>query len=161
MSVLRASRSVRLGWNGTMALRWREGNQRKGLFPRLLLGLSAKMNLDGDTPENQLLSSDLIFLLNSSNGRADHNHVVTNEKGRGFPDLSRLFRNVTVRLHLVEKSAGYADQLLSIALMRFENSSKLCSPLSISPLMKKVGVEFTFNTSLAYFWSAAILSSNA
>src|SRR6201987_314254 len=27
------SRSVRLGWNGTMALRWRQGNQRKGLFP--------------------------------------------------------------------------------------------------------------------------------
>ena len=25
--------------------------------------------------------------------------------------------------------------------MRFANSSKLCSPLTISPLMKKVGVE--------------------
>lgn len=160
MSVLRASRSVRLGWNGTMALRWREGNQRKGLFPRLLLGLSAKMNLDGDTPENQLLSSDLIFLLNSSNGRADHNHVVTNEKGRGFPDLSRLFRNVTVRLHLVEKSAGYADQLpFNSGLIFFSNSSIEVSPLIRSPLMKKVGVESTFKTSLAYFWSAAILSS--
>ena len=67
MSVLRASRSVRLGWNGTMALRWPFGNQRGGLFPRLLLGLSAKMNLDGDAPENQFLSSDLIFLLNSLN----------------------------------------------------------------------------------------------
>jgi hypothetical protein len=36
-------------------------------MPRLLLGLSAKMNLDRDAVENQLLSSDLIFLSNSSN----------------------------------------------------------------------------------------------
>ena len=45
--------------------------------------------------------------------------------------------------------------------MRLSNSSKELSPFSISPLMKKVGVEFTFSTSLAYFWSAAILSSSA
>ena len=51
------------------------------------------------------------------------------------------------------------NQLFSIELMRLANSSKLCSPLSISPLMKKVGVDCTFSTSAAYFWSAAILSS--
>jgi hypothetical protein len=50
-----------------MALTWPEGNRAGPLFPRLLLGLSAKMNLDGNAPENQLLSSDLIFLSNSSN----------------------------------------------------------------------------------------------
>jgi hypothetical protein len=50
-----------------MALRWLLGNQRRRLFPRLLLGLSAKMNLDRDGLENQFLSSDLIFLPISSN----------------------------------------------------------------------------------------------
>ena len=35
--------------------------------------------------------------------------------------------------------------------MRFSNSSNEVSPLIISPLMKKVGVEFTFSTSVAYF----------
>src|ERR1700676_533625 len=53
------------------------------------------------------------------------------------------------------------DQLFSSGVMCLENSSKEVSPLSISPLMKKVGVELTFKTSLAYFWSAAILSSSA
>jgi predicted ester cyclase len=52
-------------------------------------------------------------------------------------------------------------QLFRSGLMRLANSSNEVSPLSISPLMKKVGVEFTFRTSLAYFWSAAILSSSA
>lgn len=60
-----------------------------------------------------------------------------------------------------EVNPGRANQLFSIALMRFENSSKLWSPLIISPLMKKVGVDVTFSTSAAYFWSAAILSSRA
>src|ERR1700756_5113489 len=61
------------------------------------------------------------------------------------------------------RSAGSrgASQLLSSALIRLSNSSKEVSPLIISPLMKKVGVEFTFKTSEAYFWSAAILSSSA
>jgi hypothetical protein len=31
------------------------------------------------------------------------------------------------------------------------NSSNEASPLMTSPLMKKVGVEFTFSTSAAYF----------
>jgi hypothetical protein len=74
-----ASRSVRLGWTPTMALRWPEGNQRGRLFPRKcrafcwgypLLGLSAKFNLDEDGLENQFLSSDLISLPNSSNAPA-------------------------------------------------------------------------------------------
>jgi len=42
-------------------------------------------------------------------------------------------------------------QLFNNDLMRLSNSSKLWSPFIISPLMKKVGVEFTFNTSFAYF----------
>jgi hypothetical protein len=40
--------------------------------------------------------------------------------------------------------------------MRLLNSSNEVSPLTISPLMKKVGVELTFSTSAANFWSAAI-----
>ena len=43
------------------------------------------------------------------------------------------------------------NQLFNKDLMRLSNSSKLCSPLTISPLMKKVGVEFTFKTSEANF----------
>jgi hypothetical protein len=38
-------------------------------MPRLLLGLSARINLDGDALENQFLSSDLIFLSNFSNAK--------------------------------------------------------------------------------------------
>ena len=53
------------------------------------------------------------------------------------------------------------DQLFSSDLIFLSNSSNEVSPLIISPLMKKVGVELTFSTSLANFWSAAILSSSA
>src|SRR5579872_814138 len=42
-------------------------------------------------------------------------------------------------------------QLLSSALIRLSNSSNEVSPLIMSPLMKKVGVEFTLSTSEAYF----------
>ena len=52
------------------------------------------------------------------------------------------------------------DQLFNSGLIFFSNSSNEVSPLIFSPLTKKVGVESTFSTSLAYFWSAAILSSN-
>src|SRR6186997_701614 len=50
-----------------------------------------------------------------------------------------------------------AAQLFSSALIFLSNSSNEVAPLTISPLMKKVGVELTFSTSLANFWSAAIL----
>jgi hypothetical protein len=43
------------------------------------------------------------------------------------------------------------DQLFSSDLIFLSNSSNEASPLITSPLMKKVGVEFTFSTSLAYF----------
>src|ERR1700722_20886969 len=42
-------------------------------------------------------------------------------------------------------------QLFSSDLIRLSNSSNEVSPLIISPLMKKVGVELTFSTSLANF----------
>src|SRR3954470_5160166 len=54
-----------------------------------------------------------------------------------------------------------ALQLLRSGLIFFSNSSTEVSPLIFSPLMKKVGVESTLRISLAYFWSAAILSSSA
>src|SRR6266566_6747430 len=53
-----------------------------------------------------------------------------------------------------------ARQLFRSGLIFFSNSSIEVSPLIFSPLTKKVGVESTFSTSLAYFWSAAILSSS-
>src|SRR5580700_5703520 len=56
--------------------------------------------------------------------------------------------------------AAAKRQLFSSALIRLSNSSNEVSPLIFSPLRKKVGVESTFSTSEAYFWSAAILSSN-
>src|SRR6476619_6105590 len=56
---------------------------------------------------------------------------------------------------------GGKNQLFSSDLILLSNSSNEVSPLIISPLMKKVGVELTFRTSLANFWSAAILSSSA
>jgi hypothetical protein len=47
---------------------------------------------------------------------------------------------------------GYGkNQLFSSGLISFSKSSKVAAPLTISPLMKKLGVEFTFSTSLAYF----------
>jgi hypothetical protein len=58
-------------------------------------------------------------------------------------------------------NAEQVDQLFSSDLIRLSNSSNEVSPLIISPLMKKVGVELTFSTSLANFWSASILSSKA
>src|SRR3981081_834360 len=91
-------------WAATMARPGPEGNRRAGLFPRLLQGLSRAQGFPLAATQNQLFSSDLIFLSNSANE---------------------------------------------------------VSPLIISPLTKKVGVEFTFSTSAAYFWSAAILASSA
>src|SRR5262245_44365999 len=73
-----------------------------------------------------------------------------------FPSLLRGLPAITNR-----GRESVENQLFNNDLMRLSNSSKLWSPFTISPLMKKVGVEFTFNTSFAYFWSAAILSSSA
>src|SRR6266404_5338339 len=56
---------------------------------------------------------------------------------------------------------GRKNQLFSSDLILLSNSANEVSPLIISPLTKKVGVELTFRTSLANFWSAAILSSSA
>ena len=43
------------------------------------------------------------------------------------------------------------NQLFSSGLISLSKSSNVAAPLTISPLMKKVGVELTFSTSLAYF----------
>jgi hypothetical protein len=88
-----------------MALRWRQGNQQGGLFPRLLLGLSAKMNLDRDGFANQLLSSDLIFLSNSSNAAPAAIASSPTKKAGGTPTLSHRLRKFTAGLDPVEKSA--------------------------------------------------------
>src|SRR3954447_18958075 len=54
-----------------------------------------------------------------------------------------------------------SNQLFSSGLITLSKSSNETAPLTISPLMKKLGVELTLSTSAAYFWSAAILSSSA
>ena len=75
---------------------------------------------------------------------------------------SQVIHNYRARLKsgtMVSGSIG-RNQLFSSGSICLLNSSNEVSPFSISPLMKKVGVEFTFSTSLAYFWSAAILSSS-
>jgi len=103
-----------------------------------------------DSPLRRLMSGD-----NGEAGAGGQRPVTAFPKG--FEALVwRLSLDLSARMNL-----RAPNQLFSIELMRFENSSKLCSPLSISPLMKKVGVDCTFSTSAAYFWSAAILSSRA
>jgi len=103
-----------------------------------------------DSPLRRLMSGD-----NGEAGAGGQRAVTAFPKG--FEALvRRLLLDLSARMN-----PHAPNQLFSIELMRFENSSKLCSPLSISPLMKKVGVDCTFSTSAAYFWSAAILSSNA
>jgi hypothetical protein len=52
------------------------------------------------------------------------------------------------------------NQLFKKDLIFLSNSSNDVSPLIFSPLTKKVGVESTFSTSPAYFWSAVIFSSS-
>jgi len=66
-----------------------------------------------------------------------------------------------LRPAMIILAMGRQFQPFSRGVIFLENSSKVCSPRSISPLMKKVGVELTLSTSLANFWSAAILSSSA
>src|ERR1700722_17265517 len=56
------------------------------------------------------------------------------------------------RAHEPERhQAARIDQLFSSDLIRLSNSWNEISPLIISPLMKKVGVELTLSTSVAYF----------
>ena len=67
-------------------------------------------------------------------------------RATGTPGFSRGFSGGSAR-----KLKDVANQLLSSALIRLSNSSNEVSPLTISPLMKNVGVELTFSTSLANF----------
>ena len=106
------------------------------------------------------MDSPLRRLMSGDNGEAG----AGGQRPRELPAFPKGFEALVWRL-LLDLSARMnphaPNQLFSIELMRLANSSKLCSPLSISPLMKKVGVDCTFSTSAAYFWSAAILSSRA
>jgi hypothetical protein len=104
------------------------------------------------------MDSPLRLLMSGDNGEAGAGGQRLREAfPKGFEALVwRLLLDLSARMN-----PHAPNQLFSIALMRFENSSKLCSPLIISPLMKKVGVDCTFSMSAANFWSAAILSSSA
>src|SRR5579859_4945164 len=78
-------------------------------------------------------------------------------------DFAHSSNGASPAIPMREKPSNHAlaDQLpFRSGLIFFSNSSIDVSPLIFSPLMKKVGVESTFNTSLAYFWSAEILSSS-
>src|SRR5262245_35391502 len=112
-----------------MALPGPRGNRLRRLFPRVLVrvlrGLRRRMTRARQAASYQPLSSRLISLSNALNGT--------------WLELGR--RRKT-------------RQLFNSGLIFFSNSSIEVSPLIFSPLTKKVGVESTFSTSLAYFWSA-------
>jgi hypothetical protein len=93
-----------------MALAWPEGNRAGPLFPRLLLGLSAKMNLDRHRAENQLLSSDLIFLLNSFSAAALAIISPMMKKVGGSLNLQHFLRISTVGLDPVEKCLSFPSE---------------------------------------------------
>src|SRR5580693_3167738 len=87
-----------------------------------------------------------------------------NRPGWLFPRLLRsllwsVLLGLSAQMNLDRGMAKH--QLFNNGLIFFSNSSIEVSPLILSPLTKKVGVESTLSTSLAYFWSAAILSSSA
>ena len=80
------------------------------------------------------------------------------DNGRGAPQgqpakaaFPKGFMPGKIRLPRCESGLPRANQLLSSGLILLANSSNEVSPLIFSPLMKNVGVESTFNTSLAYF----------
>jgi hypothetical protein len=90
------------------------------------------------------------------------------DNGRGAPRgqpakavFPKGFMPGMIRLSRCESGVMRENQLFSSGLIFLANSSNEVSPLIFSPLMKKVGVESTFSTSLAYFWSATSLSSKA
>ena len=115
------------------------GQPAKASFPKempsLLLGLSAQMNLDCDHLANRLLSRNAMF---------PTNHVKAKQPSvtQSSPAAAALWAG----------QGAKPDQLpFNNGLIFFSNSSSEVSPLTFSPLMKNVGVESTFNTSLAYF----------
>jgi hypothetical protein len=111
---------------GTMARPWPEGNRRRGFFPRLLQGLSQYSTRRMPGPITTAIPGY----------KEGVQQIAKTEKPRRMGSGVR--RNDT-------------NQLLSSDLIRLSNSSNEASPLIFSPLMKKVGVELTFSTSLAYF----------
>src|ERR1700744_3088084 len=120
-------------------------------MPSLLLGLSGRINLDYHRFENLLLSRESIFLPDSSNSAPLPGRCRDIRKRPGCPGLAACSADLRG-----------ADQLpFNSGLIFFSNSAIEVSPLIFSPLTKKVGVESTLSTSLAYFWTAAILSSSA
>ncbi len=133
-----------------MAVRVRQGNRLTKLFPRDLQGICKGFTgvlwplhvLEDSHRANQVFNNQIM--------RRRH-AVIANH-----PQLSCRDSNAGTT---TSDSQG-PDQLFSSGSMCLLNSSNEVSPFSISPLTKKVGVEFTFSTSLAYFWSAAILSSS-
>src|ERR1700730_10459213 len=88
-----------------MALRWPRGNRPSAFFPRLLLGLSAKMNLDGERLANQLLNNGLNVLPN----RFDAKERIT--RASRDPE-SALQQRIDSLLELLER--GLALDLLAI-----------------------------------------------
>jgi hypothetical protein len=71
------------------------------------------------------------------------------EGNRGGGLFPRLLQGLSG--HIGPGLPGRQSQLFSSDLIFLSNSSNEVSPLIFSPLMKKVGVESIFSTSLAYF----------
>src|ERR1700737_965349 len=117
------------------------------VLSRLLRGLRERRNPAGESTFQQRFDPFVEFF---EAGFA-HDTLAFEEESRGFPDLQPLAGVFAVG----------RDQLFKNDLIFLSNSSNDASPLIISPLTKKVGVELTFSTSPAYFWSAVILSISA
>src|SRR3984885_5004622 len=121
----------------TMATAEPEGNRRPGLFPRLLLKL----------PRLLLRLPRLLLRLPRLLPRLPRcpccgwQKTLGENRPRPGSSTGDDWRHKAMRI----------GQLFSSDLIRLSNSSNEVSPLIISPLIKKVGVELTFSTSLANF----------
>jgi hypothetical protein len=105
----------------TMARRKPKGNRRPGLFPRLLWGRLSQAFYSKAFIEPFVEAFTRVRI------------TACETRVAGAQAISSL------------------DQLFRSDLIFLSNSSNEISPLITSPLMKKVGVEFTFSTSDAYF----------
>src|SRR5262249_44092939 len=99
-----------------MTLPWLEGNRPSGLFPRLLLGLSAKMNLDRDRVDYLLLEQRLDFPVKFVERRLIRDRVAVDEEGRGSRRPSALPPHICGQLDLVEERSAALQERIDLLL---------------------------------------------
>src|SRR5262249_40291652 len=99
-----------------MTLPWPEGNRPSGLFPRLLLGLSAKMNLDRDRVAYQLLEQRLDLPVKFLERRLVCDRVAVDEEGQGSHRPSALLPHICGQFHLVEERSAALEERIDLLL---------------------------------------------